>query len=52
MDSVIMGEKPLIKKILPGSTESATFNSIAYDTRMPSFAFLNDDENKCQGGIF
>ena len=44
MDSVIVGEIPLIKKILSGSTGSATFDSVAYDTRMPSFAFLNDDE--------
>jgi hypothetical protein len=44
MDSVIMVEIPLIKKILSGSTGSATFDSIAYDTRMLSFAFLNDDE--------
>ena len=44
MDSVFVGEIPLIKKILSGSTGPATIDSVAYDTRMPLFAFLNDDE--------
>jgi mono/diheme cytochrome c family protein len=41
---VVNSPKELIKKILLGSNGPATINGIRYDTPMPSFAFLKDDE--------
>jgi mono/diheme cytochrome c family protein len=41
---VVNSPKELIKKILSGSNGPATINGITYDTPMPSFAFLKDDE--------
>jgi len=41
---VVNNPKEFIKKILSGSNGPATINGIVYDTPMPSFAFLKDDE--------
>ena len=41
---VVNSPKEFIKKILAGSNGSATINGITYDTPMPSYAFLEDDE--------
>ncbi|MGB4399742.1 MAG: PQQ-dependent sugar dehydrogenase [Daejeonella sp.] len=41
---VKQGELPFIKKILSGSTGQVKIGSVTYDTQMPSFAFLKDDE--------
>jgi len=41
---VVNSPKEFIKKILTGSNGPATMNGITYDTPMPSYAFLPDDE--------
>ena len=41
---VVNSPKEFIKKILTGSKGPATINGVTYDTPMPSFAFLKDDE--------
>jgi len=41
---VVNSPKEFIKKILSGSNGPAIINGITYDTPMPSFAFLKDDE--------
>jgi aldose sugar dehydrogenase len=42
--TVVLNPKELIKKILIGSTGPATINGITYDSVMPSFAFLKDED--------
>ena len=41
---VKQGEISLIKKIISGSTSLVTTGNVTYDTKMPSFAFLKDNE--------
>jgi len=41
---VVNNPKEFVKKILSGSNGPATINGVTYDTPMPSFAFLKDDE--------
>jgi glucose/arabinose dehydrogenase/mono/diheme cytochrome c family protein len=42
--TVVLNPKELIKKILIGSTGPATINGITYDSVMPSFAFMKDED--------
>ena len=42
--TVVLYPKELIKKILIGSTGPATINGITYDSVMPSFAFMKDED--------
>jgi mono/diheme cytochrome c family protein len=41
---VVNNPKDFIKKVLTGSNGPATINGVKYDTPMPSFAFLKDEE--------
>ncbi len=41
---VVNSPKEFIKKILTGSNGPATINGVTYDTPMPSFAFLKDED--------
>ena len=42
--TVVLNPKELIKKILIGSTGPATINGVTYDSVMPSFAFMKDED--------
>ncbi|MFA6947266.1 MAG: PQQ-dependent sugar dehydrogenase, partial [Pedobacter sp.] len=41
---VVNNPKELIRKVLTGSKGTAIINGVTYDTPMPSFAFLNDED--------
>ena len=42
--TVVLNPKELIKKVLMGSTGPATINGVTYDSVMPSFAFMKDED--------
>lgn len=42
--TVVIDARVLIRKVLTGSAGPATINGITYDTPMPSFAFLKDED--------
>jgi cytochrome c553 len=42
--TVVINPKELIKKVLMGSTGPVTINGVFYDSVMPSFAFMKDED--------